>query len=60
MSYDGLNEIWKMEPSRLQVKLKLLYDVLLSPTNFANLGLIDPRCKLCGKQANLEHILATS
>ncbi|CAC5372773.1 mrp [Mytilus coruscus] len=37
----GWNEIWKMEPHRLQFKLKSVYDVLPSPTNLATWGLID-------------------
>ncbi|CAC5407387.1 unnamed protein product [Mytilus coruscus] len=54
------NEIWKMEPNRLQFKLKSVYDVLPSPTNLATLGLIDdPKCILCSKPANLEHILSS-
>ncbi|VDI54010.1 Hypothetical predicted protein [Mytilus galloprovincialis] len=56
----GWNEIWKMEPHRLQFKLKSVYDVLPSPTNLATWGLIDdPKCVLCGKPANLEHILSS-
>ena len=35
----GWNDIWKMEPSRLQFKLKSMYDVLPSPTNLATWGL---------------------
>ena len=31
----GWNEIWKMEPHRLQFKLDSVYDVLPSPTNLA-------------------------
>nr|XP_022314167.1 uncharacterized protein LOC111118822 [Crassostrea virginica] len=55
----GWNDIWKMEPSRLQFKLKSVYDVLPSPTNLATWGLSDdPNCVLCGKPANLEHILS--
>jgi hypothetical protein len=56
----GWNEIWKMESSRLQFKLKSVYDVLPSPTNLATWGLTeDPKCGLCGKPANLEHILSS-
>ena len=55
----GWKDIWKMEPSRLQFKLKLVYDVLQSPTNLATWGLSeDSNCVLCGKPANLEHLLS--
>ena len=44
----GWNDIWKMEPPRLQFKLKSVYDILPSPTNLATLGLSeDPNCVLC-------------
>ena len=46
-----------MEPSRLQFKLKSAYDVLPSPTSLATWGLSED-CVLCGKPANLEHILS--
>ncbi|XP_062585203.1 uncharacterized protein LOC134246874 [Saccostrea cucullata] len=55
----GWNNIWKMEPFRLQFKLKSVYDVLPSPTNLVTWGMTDdPKCVLCGKPANLEHILS--
>nr|XP_034331688.1 uncharacterized protein LOC117690947 [Crassostrea gigas] len=54
------NDIWSMEPNRLQFLLRSVYDVLPSPTNLAVWGLSDDlNCKLCGKQANLEHILSS-
>lgn len=54
------NDIWSMEPNRLQFLLRSVYDVLPSPTNLAVWGLTeDPNCKLCGKPANLEHILSS-
>ncbi|XP_061185889.1 uncharacterized protein LOC133193994 [Saccostrea echinata] len=55
----GWNDIWKMEPFRLQFKLKSVYDVLPSPTNLVTWGVTDdPKCALCSKSANLEHILS--
>jgi len=53
-------EIWKMEAGRLGFLLKSVYDVLPSPTNLVSWKLNeDPACKLCGKPANLEHILSS-
>lgn len=53
-------DIWYTEPQRLQFNLKSVYDVLPSPTNLATWGLSDdPSCKLCGRPANLEHILSS-
>ncbi|XP_062613999.1 uncharacterized protein LOC134275735 [Saccostrea cucullata] len=37
----GWNDIWKMEPFRLQFKLKSVYDVLPSPTNLVTWGVTD-------------------
>ena len=49
-----------MEPHRLQSQLKSVYDVLPTPTNLATWGMTDdPKCKLCGRPANLEHILSS-
>ncbi|XP_052674360.1 uncharacterized protein LOC128156311 [Crassostrea angulata] len=54
------NDIWSMEPDRLQFLLRSEYDVLPSPTNLAVWGLSDdPNCKLCGKPTNFEHILSS-
>ncbi|XP_069118928.1 uncharacterized protein [Argopecten irradians] len=54
------NDIWCMEPQRLQFQLKSVYDVLPTPSNLATWGMTDdPACKLCGRPANLEHILSS-
>ena len=54
------SDIWSMEPHRLQFQLKSVYDVLPTPTNLATWGMTDdPKCKLCGRPANLEHILSS-
>lgn len=48
-----------MDGQRLSFLLKSTYDVLPSPTNLATWGLTDdPSCKLCGKPANLCHVLS--
>jgi len=40
--------------------LRSVYDVLPSPTNLCIWGLAEnPNCKLCGKPANLEHVLSS-
>ena len=53
------NEIWRMDGQRLSFLLKSTYDVLPSPTNLVTWGLTDdPSCKLCGKPANLCHVLS--
>ena len=54
------NDIWSMEQDRLQFQLKSVYDVLSSPTNLATWGITeDPNCSLCGRPANLDHILTS-
>ena len=53
-------KIWQMEARELSFKLKFVYDVLPSPSNLCLWGLKeDPNCKLCGKPANLEHVLSS-
>ena len=53
------NNIWKMDGYRISVLLRSVYDVLPSPMNLKIWGLIeDPSFKLCGKPANLEHVLS--
>ena len=53
-------KIWQMEARELSFKLKSVYDVLPSPSNLCLWGLKeDPNCKLCGKPANLEHVLSS-
>ena len=53
-------DIWKMDQHKISFLLKSVYDVLPSPTNLRTWGLTDdPSCKLCGKPANLEHVLAS-
>ena len=54
------NDIWRMEGPRISFLLRSVYDVLPSPTNLCTWGLTeDPSCKLCGKPANLEHVLSS-
>jgi hypothetical protein len=49
-----------MEGGRLSFLLKSVYDVLPSPTNMKTWGLAENSdCKLCGRQANLEHVLSS-
>jgi len=49
-----------MEGDRLSFLLKSVYDVLPSPTNLKTWGLSEsPVCKLCGRPANLEHVLSS-
>ena len=44
----------------MRFKLKSVYDVLPSPFNLCLWGLKeDSNCKLCGKPANLEHVLSS-
>ena len=53
-------KIGQMEARELSFKLKSVYDVLPSPSNLCLWGLKeDPNCKLCGKPANLEHVLSS-
>jgi hypothetical protein len=53
-------DVWKMESHKLSFLLKSVYDVLPSPTNLYTWGLAeDPNCKLCGRPANLEHVLSS-
>ncbi|XP_052218246.1 uncharacterized protein LOC127835860 [Dreissena polymorpha] len=54
------NAIWTMESDRLSFLFKSVYDVLPSPTNLVTWGLAEkPDCKLCGRPANLEHVLSS-
>lgn len=54
------NELWRMGEHKIRFLLRAVYDVLPSPTNLRTWGLTDdPTCKLCGRFANLEHVLST-
>ena len=54
------SDIWKMEDHRIGYLLRSVYDVLPTPTNLKTWGLTDdPCCKLCGRPANLEHVLSS-
>ena len=54
------NDIWRMEGQRISFLLKSVYDVLPSPVNLHTWGLKeDPNCTLCGRPANLEHVLSS-
>ncbi|XP_069118938.1 uncharacterized protein [Argopecten irradians] len=53
-------DIWKMEEYRLGFLLKSTYDVLPSPTNlFTRCLKENAACTLCGRPANLAHVLAS-
>ena len=48
-----------MEPNRTKFLLKVVYDLLPSPSNLCLWKLSpDPNCTLCTKPANLKHILS--
>lgn len=52
--------IWKTERHKMSFLLRSVYDVLPSPTNLCTWGMSeDPSCKLCGRPANLEHMLSS-
>ena len=67
LNWDGVqarkinwSEMWTMDRTRLSFLLKSVYDVLPSPTNLRTWGLAEQaNCKLCGKPANLAHILSS-
>ena len=53
-------DIWKMEGHRIKFLLCSVYDVLPTPSNLHTWGLVEsPSCKLCGRIANLEHVLSS-
>ncbi|XP_056314571.1 uncharacterized protein LOC130229674 [Danio aesculapii] len=52
-------DIWSMEGQRIKFLLCSVYDVLPTPSNLHIWGMVErPSCSLCGKQANLEHVLS--
>ncbi|CAG2194166.1 unnamed protein product [Mytilus edulis] len=54
------HEMWRMDGQKISFLLRSVYDVLPTPTNLTMWKLIeDPSCKLCGKPANLEHVLSS-
>ena len=54
------SDIWKYTAFQLQFLLRAVYDVLPTPTNLKTWGLTEaPKCTLCQKPANLEHILSS-
>ena len=54
------SDLWSTESFRLKFLLCAVYDVLPSPTNLCVWGKVtEPFCKLCGKPANLEHVLSS-
>ena len=53
-------DIWSMEGHRIKFLLCSVYDVLPTPSNLHTWGMVEsPSCKLCGRTANLEHILSS-
>ncbi|KAL0172855.1 hypothetical protein M9458_033166, partial [Cirrhinus mrigala] len=64
--WDGVQEraltwqdIWSMEGRRIKFLMCSVYNVLPTPSNLHIWRMADiPSCTLCGKQANLEHILS--
>ena len=58
--YVKWKDMWKMDSQRIAFLLRSTYDLLPSPTNLHLWGKEEnPFCKLCGKPANLEHILSS-
>ena len=54
-----LQNIWSMEGHRIKFLLCSVY-VLPTPSNRHTWGLAEsPSCTLCGRQANLEHVLSS-
>ena len=54
------NDILTVEGYRLSFLLKSVYDVLPSPKNLKTWDLSEsPDCKICGRPANLEHMLCS-
>ena len=54
------NDIWHLEPCRIQFLLRYVYDLLPTPTNLHRWGLTEnPDCPLCGKPDTLEHVLSS-
>jgi hypothetical protein len=49
-----------MEPYRTKFLLRAVYDVLPSPVNLCTTWKLadDPNCPLCGRPANLKHIMS--
>ncbi|XP_061778568.1 uncharacterized protein LOC133569990 [Nerophis ophidion] len=53
-------DIWSMEGHRIKFLLCSTYDVLPTPSNLHTWGMVEsPSCTLCGKIANLEHVLSS-
>ena len=51
-------ELWRMEPFRLSLMLRSVYDTLSCPSNLHQWGLIEElSCKLCGRRGTMTHIL---
>ena len=54
------SEIWKSTGYALKFRISSVYDLLPTPANLQLWGKKDdPACTLCGKRANLEHILSS-
>ena len=54
------NNIWTSTSWQLKFLLRLIYDVLPTPTNLCKWGLEqEPNCHLCQNPGNLEHILSS-
>ena len=56
----SLNDMMRKDQHRIGFLLRSVYDVLPTTTNLRTWSLTeDPSCKLCGRPANLEHILSS-
>ncbi|CAG2216520.1 unnamed protein product [Mytilus edulis] len=54
------HEMWRMDGQKIRFLLRSVYNVIHTPTNLTMWKLIeDSSCKLCGKPANLEHVLSS-
>lgn len=52
-------DIWNMEGRQIKFLMCSVYDVLPTPSNLHIWGIAEnPSCTLCGKTANLEHVLS--
>ena len=52
-------ELWRMEPVRISLMLRSVYDALPSLSNLHQWGLAEePKCTLCGERGTMAHILS--
>ena len=54
------SNLWSMEPLRISILLRSVYDLLPTPVNLTKWKMAESSaCQSCGKRATLEHILAS-